>query len=499
MPRTTKTLAKKEPQPLANPAPSIDPETLEKALIGGDIGALNPAQRMQYYSAVCQSLSLNPLTRPLEFTQIDGKTVLYARKDCTEQLRRRDAIKITIAERKTDDGIHWVRAIASLPTGREDEAIGAVPMVEPAFVMEWSPTERGKKVRVANPHSGKPLSADIRAKNMMLAETKAKRRVTLSIAGLGIPDESELEQHFDTAPTPTQEPVVPAKTIEEAGGTVTVIQTEAGPVATKEIRAGDVLVMEPTEEQRAAKAETTNAEAEKLLDVKCHIGNAGGPWLEVAIRDMKPKALKALWDEVIVKMPEKPVLKEQRLRDAVLIRKSLMEADGTWPKDAQEAPQTPPEAQTTAPEPEKGRKGAKRAKEQASSEPPFDWRDVIIPIGTAKGKKLSELSDRMTELYCYGIPLVKASAEPNFIRGINTAMQEMNLMSDAVKKRGAFIIRAVADIGTTLKEIGEALVAAGILDGGRTKVSELKDEEIAHYIDRWDDVMEAVNKAKEAR
>ena len=37
----------------------------EVTVIGGDLSELNAAQRAEYYTAVCRSLGLNPLTKPL--------------------------------------------------------------------------------------------------------------------------------------------------------------------------------------------------------------------------------------------------------------------------------------------------------------------------------------------------------------------------------------------------------------------------------------------------
>jgi hypothetical protein len=63
--------------------------------------------------------------------------------------------------------IYIVTARAKDRTGREDESTGAVPLGN--------------------------LKGDALANALMKAETKSKRRVTLSIAGLGWLDETELE------------------------------------------------------------------------------------------------------------------------------------------------------------------------------------------------------------------------------------------------------------------------------------------------------------------
>ncbi len=152
-------------------------ELIEKVLLQGDLKALSPEQRLNYYKSVCQSLGLNPLTKPFDYMVLDNKLVLYARKDCTEQLRRIYNISVTINSRERSDDIYTVVAQAKLPGGRVDESMGVVPLI--AF-------KDGKTY---------PLTAIGMANAYMKAETKAKRRVTLSICGLGIMDESEIEHN----------------------------------------------------------------------------------------------------------------------------------------------------------------------------------------------------------------------------------------------------------------------------------------------------------------
>lgn len=50
---------------IAIPEPPLPPEVMETVVIGGDLSELNAAQRAEYYTAVCRSLGLNPLTKPL--------------------------------------------------------------------------------------------------------------------------------------------------------------------------------------------------------------------------------------------------------------------------------------------------------------------------------------------------------------------------------------------------------------------------------------------------
>jgi len=140
---------------------------LEKVVVGGDLSKLSAAERMLYYERLCHSLGLNPLTRPFEYITLQGRLTLYARKDCTDQLRRAHAIAITRLERERVGDLYVVTAYAQTADGRTDSDIGAVSLAH--------------------------LQGEALANALMRAVTKAKRRVTLSICGLGILDESEVE------------------------------------------------------------------------------------------------------------------------------------------------------------------------------------------------------------------------------------------------------------------------------------------------------------------
>lgn len=146
---------------------AIDSKIIETFLKSGDLAQLTTEQRVSYYNATCESLGLNPLTRPFDFIGLNGKIVMYAKRDCTDQLRRIYSVSITSLETKKEDGIYIVTAHAKDGKGRIDAATGAVAV---------------ENVR------GNDL-----ANVIMKAETKAKRRVTLSLCGLGILDESEIE------------------------------------------------------------------------------------------------------------------------------------------------------------------------------------------------------------------------------------------------------------------------------------------------------------------
>jgi len=150
------------------PSQQIESAAIEQVLAYGDLTKLSSSQRTAYYTRVCESLGLNPLTRPFEFINLSGKLVFYARRDCTDQLRNINNVTVRIVSReKLGEDMYVVTAQATLPNGRADESTGAVPIAR--------------------------LQGEALANALMKAETKAKRRVTLSICGLSVLDESELE------------------------------------------------------------------------------------------------------------------------------------------------------------------------------------------------------------------------------------------------------------------------------------------------------------------
>lgn len=152
---------------------SMNMELLEQVVVNGDLAKLSAPQRLDYYRQVCQSMGLNPLSKPFDYINLNGKLTLYAKKDATDQLRKIHGVSID--DIKTDDDGDWfvVTVKGSDKTGRRDVEIGAV------------------------------AKSDMRGNTgnaMMKAVTKAKRRLTLSLCGLGWLDESEIETIPDAKP-----------------------------------------------------------------------------------------------------------------------------------------------------------------------------------------------------------------------------------------------------------------------------------------------------------
>ncbi|MNB93499.1 hypothetical protein D3C75_406330 [compost metagenome] len=113
--------------------------------------------------------------------------MLYAKRDATDQLRKIHSISIAITNRERIGDVYCVTAKATASDGRCDESVGAVPLIKEEKIYDELRRQKVSTGRML------PLTPDEFAVAVMKAETKAKRRVTLSIAGLGMMDESEMD------------------------------------------------------------------------------------------------------------------------------------------------------------------------------------------------------------------------------------------------------------------------------------------------------------------
>lgn len=149
----------------------LSAEELRKAVIfslskAGDLSCLSDDERAAHYNSLAKDLGINPLTKPFDYLRLNGKLVLYVNKGGTDQLAARHNITRTLIDGPVEivvGGTKMVKAVceATLPNGRREVSVATVPMTDPLNVY-------------------------------MRAETKAKRRGTLSILGLGMLDETEV-------------------------------------------------------------------------------------------------------------------------------------------------------------------------------------------------------------------------------------------------------------------------------------------------------------------
>jgi hypothetical protein len=124
------------------------------------------SKKTTIYMGVCNSLGMNPMTRPFEFIRLGGREVLYAKRDAADQLRKINSISIEVVSREIENDMLTVHVRAKDGTGRVDEDFGVVSVTG--------------------------LKGENLANAILKGVTKAKRRVTLSISGLGFLDETEV-------------------------------------------------------------------------------------------------------------------------------------------------------------------------------------------------------------------------------------------------------------------------------------------------------------------
>jgi hypothetical protein len=134
-------------------------------LKGGDLSALTPGEKVSYAAELSRRLSLDPLAQPFRLLKIDRREILYCTKAGAEQLNRIHEISHEIREREERRDIYTVYSRAVLPGGRFVDSSGSVAVAG--------------------------LEREPLANAMMTAETKSKRRATLSLLGLGLLSEEE--------------------------------------------------------------------------------------------------------------------------------------------------------------------------------------------------------------------------------------------------------------------------------------------------------------------
>lgn len=165
------------------PINSVDNKTLLNLITNGDASSLTGEQKLAYYKARCDAAGLDYRTQPFQFIRMSGKEVLYALKSATDQLANIHGARLEIIKQETENDMRVVTVRAITKDGRQTDEIGVVPLI-------------GIK------------GADL-ANAYMKAVTKAKRRAILSVCGLGMIDETELDTVKDAVKVQDGAPVHP--------------------------------------------------------------------------------------------------------------------------------------------------------------------------------------------------------------------------------------------------------------------------------------------------
>lgn len=162
--------------------PVSQDQIISNLVLHGDLSALPPVQKVQYYNAICERIGLDPLTQPFKLLNLSGKQIMYCDRSGAQQLNKIHEVSHRIVAREIVHDCYVVTSQAFLPTGRQTESIGAVSIIN--------------------------LKGEQLCNAFMKAETKSKRRSTLDLLGLGMLDESEIEtipNAQPVSPTPISE------------------------------------------------------------------------------------------------------------------------------------------------------------------------------------------------------------------------------------------------------------------------------------------------------
>jgi len=156
---------------MSNDLMKLPEDVLSSLVLNGDVSKLNPTQKMQYYGELCKRVGIDPATQPFKLLKLQGKEVFYADKGATQQLSQKHNISHEILKRDQVKDVYIVTVRAKLADGRYTDEDGAVTIG----------ADTGDKL----------------ANALMKATTKAKRRAVLALLGLGMMDESEVEEAWE--------------------------------------------------------------------------------------------------------------------------------------------------------------------------------------------------------------------------------------------------------------------------------------------------------------
>jgi hypothetical protein len=202
----------------------LDPKVIESIVMNGDLSKLQPAQKVAYYNYRCSQAGLDPAAKPFDLLKLNGKEILYANAQCTQQLCAIHKLSTQVTHREKMDDIYLVSVRVTGADGRLSENQGAVAVAH--------------------------LKGDALANAVLKATTKAIRRAVLAHCGLGMLDETEAE----TIPNARMEPMVQ-------------VPTEAAPSISEILAkpADGIALMVPGSEEPYAFYETMDKWADAFL------------------------------------------------------------------------------------------------------------------------------------------------------------------------------------------------------------------------------------------
>jgi hypothetical protein len=131
----------------------------EQIILGGDLTSLTAVERVHYYLELCSYLGLDAIAHPFDYIKSKGRLSLYINAAGTAQLRKLHNVSLRIIKREVIEDVYIVTVLALCTNDRSEESSGMISIAE--------------------------LKGEDKCNAMLKAETKAKRRATLSVCGLG--------------------------------------------------------------------------------------------------------------------------------------------------------------------------------------------------------------------------------------------------------------------------------------------------------------------------
>ena len=147
---------------------SVSDATMVQVVGSGDLAALSPAHKVEYYNAVCRSTGLNPLTKPFDFLTFKGRTVLYPNRNCVDQLVGMKGLSVDYSEVHEDKERKLVIQWATVGSGGRS-------LKDVAILSTQETDKQGKVYDITGQDYGNLL---------MKLLTKCRRRAVLAFCGL---------------------------------------------------------------------------------------------------------------------------------------------------------------------------------------------------------------------------------------------------------------------------------------------------------------------------
>jgi hypothetical protein len=268
----------------------------ESLIAEGDLAPLSPDERLAYYRMRCEAAGLDYRTVPFLYVKLNGKLVLYPTKGATEQIGEKRNISIKILSKGWDEESYEVWCRASDASGRS--------------------VENGAMVTAGH------LQGEALCNAKMKAITKATRRTILAFAGMGMIDESEIDDLSGAKKV----------SVNEAHNSATPLRIVAGETIDADgVINGETVEAQHTEQQAEQKQEKKKAvpvstrlrKAVRMVWAKAGLKLTMGPictalGAELEDEEDEPDNIDTLVDAALIRLIRYAMTGQAMLPDAIL-------------------------------------------------------------------------------------------------------------------------------------------------------------------------------------